>query len=101
MSRKLTLSVVGLVGLVLLAGCIKAKTVVTVEKDGSGIVEQTMHTKALDLPFPGVEKPSPEEDLAKARELENDAIPDRPEMPDLLWAIPKIADWLTDFKVNI
>lgn len=68
MSRKLTLSVVGLVGLVLLAGCIKAKTVVTVEKDGSGTVEQTMHTKALDLGFPGMEKPTPEEELAAARE---------------------------------
>lgn len=65
MSRKL---VVALASLLLLAGCIKSKTVVTVEKDGSGTVEQTVHTKALDLPFPGVEKLSPEEELAKARE---------------------------------
>lgn len=68
MSRRLVLGVVGLMGLVLLAGCIKAKTVVTVEKDGSGTVEETVYMKGMDLPFPGMEKPSPDEEFAKTRE---------------------------------
>ena len=67
------------------SGCLKSKTVVTVEKDGSGTVEQTLYYPEVDLAAGGFQfgvegggadgtefgnsanKPTPEEELAATR----------------------------------
>jgi hypothetical protein len=67
MLRNLVLAAVTLTGLVLLAGCIKSKTVVTVQKDGSGTVEETVYFKELGFPMAGAKSPSPAEQLPLAR----------------------------------
>jgi len=61
------LSVMSLTALVVLAGCIKSKTVVTVEKDGSGTVKQIVYSKELAPSMAGLESPSADEQLAAAR----------------------------------
>jgi hypothetical protein len=67
MMRNVVPSLVGLAGLVLLAGCIESKTVVTVGKDGSGTVEQTVYFKGMPLPMAGQKTPSSQEMLDAMR----------------------------------
>ena len=67
MTRKVTFGLVSLAGLMLLSGCIKSKTIVTVEKDGSGTVEQTVYSKIPDFPMGDQQTPDPQEQIAEAR----------------------------------
>lgn len=67
MNHKLPLGFAGLAGLLFSAvGCMDSRTVLLLEKDGSGVIEQTLYTKQADMPMGGPAKPAkltPEQEM--------------------------------------
>ena len=62
MNRTIALRAATLAALLLvLAGCLESKTLLTVQKDGSGTIEQTTYFKEVALGMPNEPKQTPEE----------------------------------------